>query len=183
MEWSGLDLHEEHSQTIESSLARHGAGPFIEALDQCSSEDKSLASEMLGKYFITTSPIRASDTRDEWKEGIVGFFSVAAAPVASLLIPVLGADHENNQRSIVLAQMSYKDRFGMSIDMARGYMVERLITQGNVWEREWGDYVWLGQNYRRVATVAASLALRPALDVSLVKEMLEGVPSLSSGSL
>jgi hypothetical protein len=79
--------------------------------------------------------------------------------------------------------MSYGDKFGMDIDVARGYMIERLVTQGNTWEKPKDDYIWLGKNYRSISGISCELEVRGSVDAGLIAEMLESVPSMAPGSL
>lgn len=179
----GLELEQQYADTFIAAISVNDPEKFGAALSECSPEDIVVLEKILNEYYRATKTIRDAGTSNQRKESIAAFFSVAAAPVLSLFIPSLLMKTLDAPKSILLAQLGYGDKFGRNISLARGYMVERLITQGNTWEKPISEYVWLGENYRRIGSIASQLESRESVDRGLITEMLKSVPSMSGGSL
>lgn len=179
----GLNLKDQYAELLISAVSVNAPERFSAALSECSPAEITIAEDILNEYFRSTEPLRSSGTRNQRKESIASFFSVASAPVIAALLPGLIMKPIDAPRSILLAQLAYGDKFGLDIDLARGYMIERLLTQGNTWEMPGEKYVWLGKNYRSISTIACELEARGSVEIGLVSEMLESVPSMAIGSL
>jgi hypothetical protein len=179
----GLNLKDQYAELLISAVSVNSPERFSAALSECSPAEITVAERMLNEYFYSTEVLRSSGTRNQRKESVSSFFSVASAPVVAAFIPGLIMKPIDAPRSILLAQMSYGDKFGMDIDLARGYMIERLVTQGNTWEKPKDEYLWLGKNYRSISSISCELEARGSVDAGLIVEMLESVPSMAPGSL
>jgi hypothetical protein len=180
----GLELEQKYAELFISAMAVHSTDSFSIALAACSSEDISTLERLLGSYYEQTEILRESGSSNPHKEATACFFSASAVPVVTLFSDLLAMTPITLPNSILLAQYSYPDRnFAANISAARGYMVERLITQGNTWGTPIEKYIWLGDNYVGIAPLARELEVRGSVDKSLILELMRSEPSLASGSL
>lgn len=180
----GLELKQSYAELFIAAVSVNGSDVLTRALADCTETDILFLERTLNEYYRRNEFLRERGASNQLMESYAIILAAASAPVVTLLAPSLSMRRSDIPAAILLAQFSYPDRkFGFDINAARGYMVERLITEGNRWERPLEEYLWLGENYRLVASVAPELVKRQSLDHGLIMELSRMQPALLGGSL
>ena len=180
----GLKLKQEYEDLFLEAITASFPDEFSAALADCDENAMHTLETIINDYYEITSLMRDHGESDASIEAAAVLFSAAAAPVISLIVPVLVMEPISAPKSIILAQLSYGGKkFGTDINTARGFMVERLVTQGNTWGTPQSVYQWLGENYREIGKIASELERRNSVEHNLISELLRSAPTLVSGSL
>ena len=180
----GLELEQSYAEMFISAISANGSEAFTQALADCTDAEIRLLETMLDEYYRKTVVLRERGASNQRMESIALLLSAASAPIITRLLPILPPRKIDIPSHILLAQFSFPDRkYDFDIRIARGYMVERLITEGNTWEKPVEDYLWLGENYPLVVSVADELIKRSSVDCGLIVELSNSKLILQGGSL
>jgi hypothetical protein len=180
----GLELKQPYAELFIAAVSVNGSDALTRALADCTETDIQFLERSLNEYYRRNEFLRERGASNQRMETSAIILAAASAPVVTLLMPSLSMQRLDIPAAILLAQFSYPDRkFGFDLSAARGYMAERLLTEGNVWEKPLEEYIWLGENYRLVASVAPELIKRKSLDQGLIMELSRMEPALLGGSL
>lgn len=180
----GLNLKQEYADLFGAAILASEPNAIAKALSECGTPEIEILEWMLNEYYRITSALREHGASSIRNESAAILLSASSAPVLTSVLPSLSVREADLPPMLILAQLSYPDRrFDFDINVARGYMIERLILRGNVWERAIEEYQWLGENHRVIARVASDLEARGSVDRKLILELARNTTPLVRGAL
>lgn len=181
----GLEDMSSLSHDIPMSL-RECETQTQQMLRSMSTAESELFDYLTDMFHEGTAIIRESGEEEPDKTAHSRLLTAASAPILLAMEPFLDQPLKDSQNCLMLGLLGYPTRFRslrFNKDIARGYMVERMVCKGNIWERPHLELEWLGANVMTFAILIGELQKRQTVEREIIEAMMPTNLSLCEGTL